>query len=252
MINNQKIAGRFGTPLRMRKHLVVGATSVVAASALLGVGVAGASASTVQPTPLATHNSASVHSHHRSVSLIDQLRADLFQGQIDGSRAQALAGRILGNSALTSALPANLQTDLTALKDASASDAVAQAQHIKSTALAGGYGSQLQQFATDLQASAKYPISKKLMDEISKDVSANASMGAKGAGIAATVTAHPRFFAKLPTQLQSNLTALKNAPATDTTARVLGIETAAASGSYGQQIQTLTQHLLSLSETDTK
>jgi hypothetical protein len=186
------------------------------------------------------------------VSLIEQLRTDLFQGQISGSRAQALATRILDNPALVSALPANLQSDLTALKIAPTADAARQAQHIKSTALAGGYGAQLQKLANDLQVSATYPISKKLIGEIRTDISASTTMGAAGAGIAATVSEHPRFFAKLPAQLQSDVTALKNAPAADTTARVLGIEGAAAAGSYGQQIQTLAQHLVSLSGTSTK
>jgi hypothetical protein len=250
MIYNQKITQALSNPLR--KHLLIGATSVVAAGALLGVGVAGASASTVQPTPVTTHSAASVHSHHETGSLIEQLRTDLFQGQINGSQAQALAARILGNPAITSAIPANLTSDLTALRDAPAANAVTKAEHIKSTALSGGYGAQLQKLATDLQVSAKYPISKKLAGEISTDISTNASLGAKGARIAATVASDPRFFSKLPAQLQSDVTALKNAPASDTAEHVLGIETAAATGGYGQQIQTVAQHLLSLSAASSK
>ena len=244
MINNQKITQAFGTPLR--KHLVIGATSVVAAGALLGVGVAGASAATVQPTPAATHSSSTQHGAGRIVSLVQQLRADLFQGQINGSRAQALAGRIIDNQAIFSALPANLQSGLTTLKNAPAADAAAQAEQIKSTALAGGYGAQLEKLATDLKASATYPITKKLLDEIRTDISANGTAAATGAAIAATVSEHPRLFAKLPANLQSDVTALKNAPASADTARVLGIEKAAAAGSYGQQIQTLAQQLLSV------
>jgi hypothetical protein len=244
MINNQKIATAVGTPLR--KHLVIGATSVVAAGALLGVGAAGASAATVQPTPISTHSSSAVHGSGHVVSLVQQLRSDLFQGQINGSRAQALAGRIIDNHAIFSALPANLQSDLTALKSAPTADAVAQAQEIKSTALAGGYGAQLEKLATDLQASATYPITKKLLDELRTDISAGGTSGATGAAIAATVSEHPRLFAKLPANLQSDVTALKNAPASADTARVLGIEKAAAAGSYGQQIQTLAQQLLSV------
>jgi len=222
MIYNQKITQALSNPLR--KHLLIGATSVVAAGALLGVGVAGASASTVQPTPVTTHSAASVHSHHGSGSLIEQVRMDLFQGQVNGSRAQALAARILGNPAIASALPANLTTDLTALKNAPSGKTVAEAQHIKATALSGGYGAEFQTLATELQASAKYPISKKLASEISTDLSANASVSAKGAAIAATVTSDPRFFSKLP----------------------------AESGAYGQQIQTVAQHLLSLSGASSK
>ncbi len=244
MINNQKTARVFGTPLR--KHLVIGATSVVAAGALFGAGVAGASAATVQPTPVATHSSSAAHSPSRVVSLLQQLRTDLFQGQISGSRAQALAGRIADNPVIFTALPANLQSDLTSLKSAPTADAVTQAEQIKSTALAGGYGTQLQKLATDLQASASYPITKKLLDEIRSDLAANTTPGATGADIAATLSDHPRLLAKLPANLQSDVAALKNAPASADAARVLGIEKAAAAGSYGQQIQTLAQQLLSL------
>jgi hypothetical protein len=243
MINNQKIAQAFSTPLR--KHLVIGATSVVAASALLGVGVAGANATTVQPTPVATHSASASHDQNSTLSLIEQLRSDLFQGQINGSRARALAGRILDKPAISAALPAKLTSDLTALKGAPAADAAAQAEHIKSTALAGGYGAEVQKLAEDLQVSSTYPISKKLISEIRADVSSGSTLGATGAGIATTLSDHPRLLAKLPSTLQSDVVALKNAPATDTTARVLGIEKAATAGSYGQQIQTLAQQLLS-------
>jgi hypothetical protein len=246
MINNQKMAQVLGTPLR--KHLVIGATSVVAAGALLGVGVAGASAATVQPTPVSTHSSSAVHGPEQAVSLIQQLRADLFQGQINGSRAQALAGRITDDKAIFSALPANLQSDLTALKSASPADATAQAAQLKSTALAGGYGAQLQNLATDLQASAAFPITRKLMDQIRTDLAVGATSGATGAQIAQTLSEHPRLFAKLPANLQSDVTALKNAPASADASRVLGIEKAAAAGSYGQQVQTLAQQLLGSSK----
>jgi hypothetical protein len=250
MIYNQENTQAPSTSLR--KHLVIGATSMVAASALLGVGAAGASAATVQPTPAATHSSSTVRSHHGGASLLQQLRTDLFQGQISGARAQALAGRILDNSAIASALPADLKSDLTALKSAPATDAVAEAQQIRSTALDGGYGPQLKQLATDLRVSAAYPISTQLISQIRADVSTGAGVGATGAGIAKTVSEHPRFFAKLPTKLQSDATALTKAPDAEKTVRVLGIESAAAAGSYGQQIQTLAQSLLSQSGTSTK
>ena len=103
--------------------------------------MAGASAATVQPTPPPTHSSSTVHTPGRVVSLIEQLHADLFKRQINGRKAQALAVRIVDDPALLSALPVNLQNDLTTLKNAPAADAVAQAGQIKSTALSGGYGS---------------------------------------------------------------------------------------------------------------
>jgi hypothetical protein len=210
MINNQKSA--FGTPLR--KHLVIGATSVVAASAFLGVGVAGASAATVQPTSVATHSSVAVHSHHANVSLIEQLRADLFQGQMNGPKAQALATRIADNSAMFSALPANLKSDLTALKNAPAADAVAQAEHIKSTALAGGYGARIKDLATDLQT-AKFPISRSLIRGLRSDLAPNATVSPTGASVTTSGAAEAPM-------------------------RLLGTEHASVADSVGPQLQTLT------------
>jgi hypothetical protein len=244
MINNQKIAQVFGTPLR--RNLAIGATSVVAAGALLGAGVAGASAATVEPTPAPTHSSSTAHTANRVVSLIEQLRADLFQGHLSGSKAQALAGRIIDNSAIFAALPKNLQNDLTTLKNAPATDAAAQAQQIKSTALSGGYGTQIKDLATDLQASATLPVSKSLVSEIRRDLASSTTVGAAGAGIANTVAQHPQLLSKLPANLQSDVTTLKNASAPDDTLQTLGIEARAAAGAYGQQIQTLAQHLVSL------
>jgi hypothetical protein len=250
MINNQKISSGFGTPLR--KRLVIGATSVLAAGALLGAGAAGASAATVQPTPVPTHSSTAAHSHNPAVSLIEQLRADLFQGSISGSKAQALAGRIIDSRTVFAALPANLQSDLTALKNAPAADTAAQAQQVKSTALSGGYGQQVKTLAADLQTSAKYPISKKLVSEIRRDLASGTTAGATGASIAKTVTEHPQLLSKLPASLQSDVTALKNAPAAADSLQVLKIESAAVAGTYGQQIQTLAQQLVSASGTATK
>jgi hypothetical protein len=197
MINNQKNTQASRT--RLPKHLLVGATSVVAAGALFGVGVAGASAATVQPTPVATHSSASVHSHHRAGSLIEKLRQDLFQGQISGTRAQALATRILENPAVAAALPANLTSDLAALTGASSEDAVAQAQHIKSTALNGGYGVQLQKVANDLQASATGPVTGKLLSEIRADLLTSAPAGSTGAGASAGTSSSDSSTSSSPT-----------------------------------------------------
>jgi hypothetical protein len=259
MINNQKIAQAVGTPVR--KHLVIGATSVAAAGALLGVGAAGASAATVQPTPAPTHSSSTTHSANqystnqysanqysagRIVSLIQQLRADLFQGQISGSRAQALAGRITDNSAIFSMLPANLQNDVTTLKNAPVADAVADAQRLTSTALSGGYGTQIKDLATDLKASAAFPVSQSLVHEIRRDLATSTTLGETGTSIAKSVSEHPTLLASLPTNLKSDVAALKNAPSPESTLQTLGIEARAVAGGYGPQIQTLAQQLGSL------
>jgi hypothetical protein len=123
-----------------------------------------------------------------NVSLIEQLRADLFQGQINGSKAQALATRIVDNPRIFSALPANLQSDLTALKNAPAADAVAQAEQIRSTALAGGYGAQLKNLATDLQT-AKFPMSKSLIRELRRDLASSATVSSTGASVTSSGSA---------------------------------------------------------------
>jgi hypothetical protein len=156
---------------------------------------------------------------------VEQLRADLFQGQISGSKVQKLVERITSDQKLFAALPASLQSDLTSLKNAPAGDTVADAQKIKATALAGGYGQEIQNLATDLQATAKYPINKK---------------------VASTLSEHPQLLSKLPANLQSDVTALKNAPASDAAAQVQKIETTAVGGGYGQQIQKVGEQLGSL------
>jgi hypothetical protein len=237
MINNQKIT----------KRAVLGATSVLAAGALLGVGAAGASAATVNNAGATPQSSSSTtHDSLRIASLLGQLRADLFQGTIDGATVQQLAQRITGNSTVFSALPASLQSDLTSLKNASASDAVAQAQNIKATALAGDYGQRIETLAADLQSSATLPITGKLIGEIRADLAPTGTVGEKAARIANTVSEHPRLLSKLPASLRSDVTDLKNAPASDDAAEVEKIETTAITGGYGARIQKLAQQLESV------
>jgi len=248
MTYDQKISRVFSSPLR--KRLVIGATSVLASGALLGVGVAGASAATVHSTPVTAHTSASAtyngSGHSRAASLAEQLRHDLFQDQINGSKVRKLVERITSDQKLFAALPASLRSDLTSLKNAPAGNAVADAQKIKATALAGGYGQEIQNLATDLRATAKYPISKKLVGEIQADLASGKSVGASGSKVANTLSEHPQLFSKLPANLQSDVTALKNAPASDAAAQVQKIETTAVGGGYGQQIQKLGEQVESL------
>ena len=236
MINNQKNA--IGAPLR--RHLLIGATSVVAAGALLGVGVAEASATTVQPTPAPTHSSSTVHAPGRLIALIEQLRADLFLGQITGAKAQVLAGRIINDPALFSALPVNLQNDLTALKNAPAADAVARAEEIKSTALSGGYGAQIKNLVTELQSSAKLPFGKSLIAEIRRDLVSSAALNAAGENLANSASRHPGLFAKLPANLKSDVAAVKSSEAPEVTMRLLALEHAAVADSLGPQVSSLT------------
>jgi len=250
MIDNQKIAPAFAAP--RRKGLVIGATSMAVAGALLGVGVAGASAATVQPAPVTAHSSTSAQGHNRSVSLVEQLRASLFTGSISGSKAKALATRLIADPSIFSALPAALQGDLSALKTASPADAVAQAEHIKSTALAGGYGQQVQNLANSLQGTAGYPISQKLVRELRTDVAKGTTTATTGTMIATTVGDDPKLLATLPANLRSDVTALQTASPSDAAAQVTRIEASAASGDYGQRIQQLSQTITSLTAGTTK
>jgi hypothetical protein len=217
MINNQKITKAFGTPLR--KGLAIGATSVVAATGLLGVGVTSATAATATPASVAVHSSASTHSHLGAKSLLKQLRADLFKGQISGSKAQALASRIVDNPAIFSVLPTNLQTDLTNLKSAPTANATALAEQIKSTALSGGYGTQIENLATALKASAGHSIDQNLITEIRGDIAGILATGATTAGTSASTTK--------PSSLGSDVTALKNAPKSSDMVRLVGSDSLA-------------------------
>jgi hypothetical protein len=239
MINNTKIT----------KRLIIGATSVLATGALLGVGAAGASAATAQPTPVA-HASVGARSHH--VSLVEQLRVSLFQGHIDAAKVQQLVERITGDSTLFAALPADLQSDLTSLKNAPDAQKVADATKLKTTALAGGYGDQIKALASSLQATAELPISKSLVKELRADLASGSNVGVTASKIAGTVTEHPELFSKLPANLQSDVTALKNSSAADDAAQVQKIEATAIAGGYGQQIQGLTQQITTLTGAVTK
>ncbi|HEX4444695.1 MAG TPA: hypothetical protein VHZ81_14085 [Galbitalea sp.] len=176
MINNQKITRAFGTPLRTA--LAIGATSLVAAGGLLGAGAASATAATGPSVQVAAHASVPVHDHLGALSLLKQLRADLFDGQVNGTGAQALATRIVDNPTIFGALPTNLQSDLTALKNAQPADANALAEQITSTALSGGYGTQIQNLASALKASAKNGIDRTLVANIREDVTSILIAGA--------------------------------------------------------------------------
>ncbi|MBW4094330.1 MAG: hypothetical protein HIU81_02440 [Acidobacteria bacterium] len=87
-------------------------------------------------------------------SLLQDLKAAEGQGQQAAESSQRLAKRALADPELSSKLPANLKADLTRLASATGADVSAQAEKIKSTALSGGYGAQVQQLAQHLQTMA--------------------------------------------------------------------------------------------------
>ncbi|HSP76853.1 MAG TPA: hypothetical protein VLO31_11655, partial [Cryobacterium sp.] len=105
------------------KRVAFGAVSVLTAGALLGVGAQGATAA-----PLPAENTASTSTSASTsgdaehgvflASLAQELRGDLAHGQSGNVKAQKVATTLTEHAELFDTLPANLQDDLTTLKDA--------------------------------------------------------------------------------------------------------------------------------------
>ncbi|HZK60419.1 MAG TPA: hypothetical protein VFC59_11260 [Cryobacterium sp.] len=234
-----------------KKRLAVGAVSVLAAGALLGLGVQGATAAPLNPTSSSTATTDAIPGFSGTflASLTGELRADLAQGHDVGEKAQNIAETIAGHAALFASLPANLQADLTTLKDASAADRTAAAQTIETTALAGGYGEQIKKLATEIQKHPEHPLAGLLPGTHPGHNGHHAKAQAQDAGQAVVKMALrlvdiPAVFSQLPAQLQSDLTDLKNAPAAEQAADAKTIETAALNGDYGQVIQAIAERLV--------
>lgn len=248
MTNDQNTT-RGGTSLR--RKVAIGAATAVATGALLGAGISAASATPVQGARV-TATAVSSHSTHGDLSrleaLVKQVRATLFQGSINGAKAQSLAKRIANDDRLFSQLPSTLQSDITALADAPSTDRVADAQKIKTTALNGGYGEAIDRGATALQATADLPISTKLQRDIASDVSSGHGVGDIAAKIATTVSEDDALFGALPKALQSDVTTLAHAPASERVADVQKIVTSAFDGDYGQKLQTLVTQFDSIAQ----
>jgi hypothetical protein len=239
------------------KRLAVGAASVVAACALVGVGAQGAFAAgsdsgpsgsatgsgSAAATATASPNGASV-SAHAGFSLgavTSDLGQGLFSGRIDGAKAQALAKRIVADPALFSLLPTSLQSDLTSLKSASVHDRTTDAKKIVTTALAGGYGTAIQQLATQLKSENGHAV-KTLVGDVVRDLKRGAladgpTLGATGAKIAASISGDAQLAAQLPASLRSDLSSLATAPASEQTADVQKVLTTALNGGYGAQVK---------------
>jgi len=165
-----------------KKRIAIGAATVLTAGALLGVGVAGASASTSAPDVSGTGSaSASASSSHKSDafsarSVVKQVREAFFSDTLDASKAQKLATAATEQTLVFSKLPTALQTDLTSLKDASATERDAAAKKISATSLDGGYGDELKTIATDLKSGAKLPLREIIRDAIA-DLSLGKTLG---------------------------------------------------------------------------
>jgi hypothetical protein len=163
-----QIPTAFNTPAK--KRIAVGAATVLTAGALLGAGVTGASAATSSPAgPDSTSASASAsHNGHAfgARSIVHQVREAFFKDKIDGAKAQKLATAATEQTMVFSKLPTALQTDLTALKNASATERDAAAKKITTTSLDGGYGTELKTIATDLKSGAKLPLADIIRDAV--------------------------------------------------------------------------------------
>lgn len=254
------------------RRLVIGAASVVAAGALIAVGAQGAFAATADPgttgsgstsasasTPFghaAAGGSASFDGRTHGFSPAAQARA-LFNGHIDGAKAQQLAKRIVADTAVFSLLPDSLQRDVKTLAGADGHDRTADAKTIVSTALAGGYGTAIQKLATQLKGDGgdrrgldlKDLDVKGLLqglrsgDLLSSGSGAATRLGADAAGVAAAVTGDSQLASKLPDSLRADLSQLASAPAADRAADVQRIATTALSGGYGAQLEQVADQL---------
>ena len=108
--------------------------------------------------------------------MVNQVREAFFSDAIDGAKAQKLATAATGQALVFSKLPTALQTDLTSLKDASASERDAAAKKISATSLDGGYGDELKSIATDLKSGAKLSLGEIIRDAIA-DLSLGKTLG---------------------------------------------------------------------------
>lgn len=237
-----------GASASRTKRMAVGAASVLTAGALLGVGTQGATAAPLHASSdTESSSSSSVHAGARGALLAAlklELRADLSEGTDIGDKAQNVAETLSGHAALFERLPENLQTDLTSLKDASEADRTALATTITATALAGGYGDQVKEFAQEIQADPTHPLDG-LRTVLQGDQSEDGAKGQSVEKIAQKLLDNPVLFEKLPESLQTDLTTVKDASDADRPAALQNVEASALAGDYGKVVQTIAERILS-------
>jgi len=212
---------------------------------MAAVGVSAASASpsappatsTATPAPSATAKAAA-HAGLRGLGVFLQINAD--SPQAAGDRAAKAATALVNHPQMFAKLPAALQADVTALKDAAPAERVKDAYKIKTTALSGGYGADIQKRAEQLVKTATCTAG--LRQEL-RTVFTSANPGAGLQKIAEQVISHPKLLAKLPTNLQTDLETLKEAAPADLDTQANKIKDTAMSGGYGAQIQKAVQAL---------
>ncbi|WP_188570915.1 hypothetical protein [Arthrobacter liuii] len=241
----------------MKTRIGVGAAAILAAGGMVSMGVGAASASpsaSTSSTASASHSAkawgqGSDHNEgaHGGLGLFLNLSAD--SPQSVGDRAAKAATALVNHPQLFNKLPAALQADITALKDAAPADRVADAYKIKTTALSGGYGAEIQQRAQNAlngeagesgQAEAgEDGLRQELRTALTSD-----HPGAALQKAADQLIGHPDLFAKLPANLQADLTNLKNAAPADADALATKIKDTALNGGYGAQVQKMVQALV--------
>ncbi|ANF32999.1 hypothetical protein A0130_16225 [Leifsonia xyli] len=227
------------------KRAAVGAASLLAATALVGVGAQGAFATTVDggASGSGSGSQATAQAH-----VSTDAGHELFAGHLSGAKAQALAKRVIADKPLFSLLPDALQEDVTTLAKASASDRTADAKKIVATALDGGYGSAIKDLATHLKHArgeraglSGLPGLKDLIGDLRSGDLSSPQLGDTAAAVAVDVTADAQLAAKLPASLRSDLGDLAKAPAAERTPDVQKIAATALAGGYGSDIQQLAQ-----------
>ncbi|GAA4139230.1 hypothetical protein [Leifsonia shinshuensis] len=266
------------------RRVVIGAASIVAAGALIGVGAQGAFAATGDTgaagsgsatvssstsTPgvsgsASAGGSASFGDQDHGSSLFGQAHA-LFNGHINGAKAQKLAQKIVADTPVFSLLPDSLQSDLKTLANAASQDRTADAKKLVSTALDGGYGTAIQKLADQLKGGTSASGSensdtrggldlkgldvKGLIDGLrSGDLLGSATgstsqLSSEVSTIASTVTGDSQLASKLPDSLRTDLSQLASAPASAQTADLQHLATTALSGGYGSQVQQVADQL---------
>ncbi|MDT0168104.1 hypothetical protein [Pseudarthrobacter sp. BRE9] len=227
----------------MKTRIGVGAAAVLAAGAMAAAGVGAASAAST-PTAVSTATASpeikTAKTGHRLGGLEAFLKIKEDSPQAAGDRAAKAATALANHPQLFAKLPAALQSDVTTLKDAPAADRVKDAYKIKTTALSGGYGAEIQKRAEALEKTATglAGLRQELRTAFSSD-----NPGAGLQKVADQLISHPKLFAKLPANLQADLTALKNAAPADLDAQANKIKDTALNGGYGAKVQKMAEAL---------
>ncbi|MEA9984802.1 MULTISPECIES: hypothetical protein [Subtercola] len=161
-------SGSPGSPTpRRRRRGTVALVSAIAIGGVVAIGSIGATSafaadqgsltaaatSTATPTPSASGAAKAKPTGVRARGeLRREISVDVRSGTDFATRAQKIATTLVGHPTAFAKLPADLQADLTALKNAQGADVATDATAIKTKALAGGYGDRVKAFAARVEA----------------------------------------------------------------------------------------------------